>query len=199
MQAHTLAGIAVGWSNTANGLLVFNPITKESYTTSIYKIDEHNKTKSYFNLKYDGGMFSGLYSTDSTQNIPENYPIGTLVMITTNTDKSKGYVLAVPSTTISENDPLYTIKLISGGTTTVPASVMPHIVNKSTDQIQLILPSWIQHDSKVRYTVGRVTHQGRLHIGKQNQWHFTVQNKLGMIAYQTTSVRELTVYISNTH
>ncbi len=61
---------------------------------------------------------------------------------------------------------------------------MPHIVNKSTTQIRLTLPSWIQHDSKVQYTVGRVTHQGRLHIGKQNQWFFTVQNKLGMIIKQ---------------
>ncbi len=107
VQAHTLAGIAVGWSNTANGLLVFNPITKELYSTSIYKIDEHNETKTYFNLKYDGGMFSGLYSTDSNQNIPENYPIGSSVTITTNTHKSKGYVLAVPSSTISDEDPLY--------------------------------------------------------------------------------------------
>ena len=184
MQAHTLAGIAVEWSDTANGLLVYNPITKELYTTSVYKIDEHNQTKTYFNLQYDGGMFSGLYSTDSAQNIPENYPIGTSVTITTNTDKSKGYVLAVPSHSISDDDPMYTIKLLDGGTTTVPASAMPHIINKSTDQIRINLPSWIQHDSKVRYTIGRVTHQGRLHIGTQNQWYFTVHNKLGMIIKQ---------------
>ena len=46
LQAHTLAGIAVGWSNVANGLQVYNPITKELYTTSIFKIHEHNTTKS---------------------------------------------------------------------------------------------------------------------------------------------------------
>ena len=27
VQAHTLAGIAVGWSNTANGLIVYIPLT----------------------------------------------------------------------------------------------------------------------------------------------------------------------------
>ena len=59
IQAHTLAGIAVGWSDVANGLQVYNPITKELYTTSVFKIDKHNPTKLYFNLKYNGGMFSG--------------------------------------------------------------------------------------------------------------------------------------------
>ena len=51
IQAHSLAGIAVGWSDTtANGLLLYNPISKELYTTSVYKLDEHNVTKNYFNL-----------------------------------------------------------------------------------------------------------------------------------------------------
>ena len=31
MQAHMLAEIAVGWNNTANGLLVYIPLTWELY------------------------------------------------------------------------------------------------------------------------------------------------------------------------
>ena len=57
LQSHTLTGIAIRWSNIANSLLVYDLTTKELYTNSIYKIDEHNTTKNYFNIHYDGGMF----------------------------------------------------------------------------------------------------------------------------------------------
>ena len=145
-----MAGIAVGWSDVANGLLIFNPITKELYTTSLYKIDKHNQTKTYFNLMYDGGMFSGLYSIDSKQQIPEYFPIGTSVSIPSNTTTSKGYVLAVPNRIDnSTDDPLYTIQLTDGRTTTVSESAMPHILDKSTSSIQITLPPWMYHDSKV--------------------------------------------------
>ena len=184
VQAHSLAGIAVGWSDTANGLLVYNPVSKELYTTSIYKIDEHNATKNYFNLKYDGGMFSGLYSTDSTQNLPEFFPIGTSVTITSNTTKTQGYVLAVPTNTTDDEDPLYTIQLLEGGTTTVPSSAMSHIVNKQSQDIKITLPPWIHDDARVRYTLGRTTHQGRLHLRSNSHWSFVVMNKLGTIIKQ---------------
>ena len=137
-----MAGIAVGWSDVANGLLIFNPITKELYTISLYKIDEHNATKNYFNITYYGGMFSGLYSIDSKQQIPEYFPIGTSVKIPSNTSTSKGYILAVPNfATDCTDDPLYTIQLINGGTTTVPESAMPHILNTSTNTVTISLPS----------------------------------------------------------
>ena len=186
LQSHTLTGIAVGWSDVANGLLVYNPITKELYTTSIYKMDEHHATKSYFNLPYDGRMFTGLYSIDSKQNVPEPYPIGTAVSIASNTGPSKGYIFAIPSNTSPniDEDPLYTIKLLDGNTTSVPASAMEHFIDKTSTSIQITLPSWLRHDAKVRYTVGKITHQGRLHLGSKNTWKFVVHNKLGSIIRQ---------------
>ncbi len=98
VQAHIPAGIAVGWSNVASGLQVYNPITKELYTTSsVFKIDKHNATKSYFNLKYDGDIFSGLYSLNSRQNAQEFYPIGTAVKVPSNTGSSEGYIISIPA------------------------------------------------------------------------------------------------------
>ena len=184
LQAHTMAGIAVGWSDIANGLLIYNPITKVLYTSSVYKMDEHQQTQSYFNLSYDGGMFSGLYSLDAKQNVPEYYPIGTAVIVPSNTGNSKGYVIAVPDNQSSKNlhsDPCYTIQLLTGTTTMVPASAMEDVIDRSSDTVQINLPSWLRHDAKVRYTVGTVTHQGRLHLGSQNKWYFVVHNKLGSI------------------
>ena len=188
IQAHTLARIAVGWSDVANGLQVYNPITKELYTTSVFKIDEHNATKSYFNLQYDGGMFSGLYSLDSRQNVPEFYPIGTAVKVPSNTGSSDGYVIAIPtddpSSQSMDSDPLYSIQLIQGGITMIPSSAMDKVIDRSKDSIDIQLPQWIHQDSKVRYTVNRTTHQGRLHLGSKNTWSFTVHNKFGSIIKQ---------------
>ena len=160
---------------------MYNPITKELYTTSTYKLDGHNATQQYFNLKYDGGMFSGLYSTDSRQNVPEPFPIGTAVTIPTNTNNAPGYVLAVPSNTNPNMDSMYTIQLLNGTTTTIPESAMSNIVNKQSPDIQITLPPWFKHDAKVRYTLGRVTHQGRLHLQSTKIWSFVVFNKLGTI------------------
>ena len=188
VQAHTLAGIAVGWSDIANGLQVYNPITKELYTTSIFKIDEHNATKSYFNLTYDGGMFTNLYSLDTHQNLPEHYPIGTAVQVPSNNGPTKGYVTSVTQTSTTslaiDSDPNYTIQLLTGTTTTVPSSVMKDIVDEKHETLQLQLPSWIHDGSKVRYTIGCTTHHGRLHVGSGGSWSFTVHNRLGSIIKQ---------------
>ena len=58
IQSHTLVGIAIGWSDVANGLQVYDPTTKELYTMPIYKINGHNVTKAYFNLQCDGVLSS---------------------------------------------------------------------------------------------------------------------------------------------
>ena len=52
IHLHTMVGIAVaGYIEVANGMEVYNPLTKELYTTSCFKLDEHHLTKAYFNLK----------------------------------------------------------------------------------------------------------------------------------------------------
>ncbi len=115
------------------------------------------------------------------------YHIGTAVTIPSNTGTSKGYVLAVPVNQSSTNlhaDPRYTIQLLNGNTTTVPASAMEAVINRLPDPIQITLPSWLRHDAKVCYTVGTTAHQGRLHLGSQNSWSFVVHNKLGSIIKQ---------------
>ena len=126
-------------------------------------------------------MFSGLYSTDSRQNIPEPYPIGTAVTIPNQSTTSPCYVLAVPSNSSPTIDSMYTIQLLDGTTTTVPESSMSDLVKTQSTDIKITLPPWMTHDAKVRYTVGRVTHQGRLHLNPDNLWSFVVYNKLGTI------------------
>ena len=150
-------------------------------------MDEHHHTKSYFNLSYDQGIFSDLYSVDHKQNSPEHYPIGTAIIIPSNTGKSYGYVLVLPTTPSSStlhSDPLYMIQLLDSSTTTVPASAMDTFINRSLDPIQVTLPSWLSHDAKVCYTIGNITHQERLHLGSKNTCSFVVHNKLGSLIKQ---------------
>ncbi len=116
-----MQGITIGWSDTDNGLEIYNPIVKKVYTTTVYKIDELNQTKTYFNLTYDGGIYSGLFSTDSRQNVPEFHPIGTVVKVPVDNVSTLGYVIAVSTTTCDTDSTtqLYTIKLQDRTTTTI--------------------------------------------------------------------------------
>ena len=104
-----------------------------------------------------------------------------------NTSKSQGYVLTVPSNNDPTLDPLYTICLLDGETTTAPASAMPTIINKDCSNLKINLLPWIQHDSKVQYTLGRVTHQGRLYLCSNSNWLFIPVNRLG------TSIKEISM------
>ena len=182
VQSHTMQGIPVGLSDVANGMEIYDPITRQLYTTTVYKLDEYNNTKSHFNLPYDGWIYSGLFSLDTQQNIPEPYTIGTAVKISNLTDSSSGYVLAVPSTQSDFKDSIYTMQLASGETTSVPRSIMDTIVvDQSSTKIQSILPSWLHQDAKVRLTLSRMTYQGRLHLSLTNEWSFIKKNKLNSI------------------
>ena len=141
VQSHSMQGIAIGWSDTANGMEIYNPVTKQLYTKTVYKLDEHNNTKMHFNLSYDGGIFSGLLSLDSHQNVPEPFSIGTAVSVPGQDHPSPGYVLAVPLIQHSSSDPSYTIQLQSGGTTSIPLSAMDIIVQDTTKAPKIQLPS----------------------------------------------------------
>ena len=136
-----MQGIALGWSDITNGMEIYNPITKQLYTTTVYKLDEHNQTKLHFNLPFDGGIFSGLLSLDSTQNVPEPFPIGTAVSVPIAHSSSPGYVISVPASTPCTSDPTYTIQLVSGGTTTIPSSLMDSVTSDISAATALQLSS----------------------------------------------------------
>ena len=44
-QAQTLQGIAVGCSDIPNGLEIYNPLNKQFYTSTVFKIDNNITTK----------------------------------------------------------------------------------------------------------------------------------------------------------
>jgi hypothetical protein len=51
-QSQTAQGIAVGYSEIANGMEIYNPHTKQLYSENVLKIDENIHTANKFNLTY---------------------------------------------------------------------------------------------------------------------------------------------------
>ena len=77
-KAKSLQGIAIGWCKQSNGLLFYSPHSKEIYQSSDYKLGEGRCVPASFNLKYDGGLFVGLYNGSPnirTELFPEGAPI----------------------------------------------------------------------------------------------------------------------------
>jgi len=168
VQSHTMQGIAVGWSEKANGMEIYNPITKTLYTSTVYNIDENNSTKNYFNLDYDGGMFTGLYSSGCDTTIHAPHTIGTIVKIPSNTGSSTGFVTTVPATPNANSDPCYGIALTDGTTTQIPSSMMEHFIDNTITEKTINLPTWIKTNAKVRFTENGTCFQGRFSKKKVN-------------------------------
>jgi hypothetical protein len=60
-EALSKQGIAIGRDRKSDGLLIYCPHTKKYFVSNSYKIDEGHSTASAFNLRYNGGIFIGLY------------------------------------------------------------------------------------------------------------------------------------------
>ena len=98
-QAQTLEGMAIGRSDTSNAMVFYNPITRQYYEPDMYKLDPTRLPSSVWpnDIKYDGGLFACLYRDDSPD-IPEPFPPGSRVVISTTTDGTStiGTVSAIP-------------------------------------------------------------------------------------------------------
>ena len=81
-EAKVLQAILLGRAEEADGHLLYSPYTKEFYVSGDVKIDSGSCTASAFNLKYDGGLFLGLYDSSHVSNGTEPYPPGTSILCT---------------------------------------------------------------------------------------------------------------------
>ena len=114
----------------SDGLLLYCPHTKQTDSSSDYKLDEGRSTPNTYNLQYDGEIFVGLYDHCPTASQTESYPEGTSVAMAV-TDRGvtgtgaiiwiRGTVISVPipvsgaQLPASASDaPPYVIRLIDG-------------------------------------------------------------------------------------
>eukprot|EP00957_Ditylum_brightwellii_P185579 14128954-Ditylum_brightwellii.AAC.1 len=97
-------------------------------------LDESRHTATSFNLKYNGGMFIGLYSADKqSSSLPELYPLGTDILSCQSDDvRIRGSVIGIPIEEPSTKSPSlsiqhYTIRLVDGNIKQVSSPTMATI------------------------------------------------------------------------
>ena len=186
-EPHTLQGIAVGFSDKANGMEIYNPSTKQLYTTTVYKLDESNETRNHFNLHYDGAMFFGLFSAQTSQTSAEQFPPGTKVRFTKNDSTTlDGFVIAVSDMKISDDTATYPIHFEDGTTESVPASLLPKITTFDDNNITQpsIFPSWIKHGAKCTFEYNNTQLTGVFCHNPDNTWDFHSTNRSGVAKHK---------------
>jgi hypothetical protein len=100
----SMQGIALGRCCKTDGMIFYSPHSKELYMSLDCKIDEGRHTPMAFNLHYDGGIFVGQYSHNTSSSF-EPYREGTTVSYPTRINPSsntktmmRGIAISVPIT-----------------------------------------------------------------------------------------------------
>jgi hypothetical protein len=117
-EALSKQGIAIGPDLKSNGLLIYCPHTKNYFVSNRYKMDEGRSMANAFNLKYEGGIFIGLYDNSPISTSIKPYPEGTGVLV----NNVRGTVISVPCPAIAcqlpanDDECYYVIKLVTNAT-----------------------------------------------------------------------------------
>lgn len=174
---HTLQGIAVGYSDCANGMEIYNPSTKQLYTTTVFCLDEQNETRNHFNLQYDGAMF--FYSAKTTQATTEQFPPGTKINYKKpDSTTIQGYVIAVPDTKFGNTTANYTLRLEDGTIKSIPATLLPTLTHNQDDSIPSTpFPPWVAPTKQctMKYNNSQMT--GVFHQFLDDTWEFHSTNR----------------------
>jgi hypothetical protein len=182
-ESKSMQCITIGRCWKSDGMLFYCPYTKRIYSSSVYKLDEHRNTPNLFNLRYDGGIFIGLYNPSSTTSTTEPYPEGTSVSLPLESGITmRGIVISVPISQpnnqlpISDEDaPPYTIRLVDGSIHKVSPDFMDVIhVSESHNNHGFTFPSWLGHSQKVMFLHNGTYLKGHMEWDLDNStWRFS--------------------------
>eukprot|EP00957_Ditylum_brightwellii_P002337 179521-Ditylum_brightwellii.AAC.2 len=162
---------------------MFCPFNQRIYHTNNYRLDKSGHTATSLNLKYNGGMFIGLYSADKhSSSPPEVYPPGTDVSFCRSDGvQIRGSVIGIPIEEPSTKSPStsnqhYTICLVDGNIEQVSPPTMAAITRNKTEpptiqSSQLVLPQWIRDEKKVALELDGKRHFGCLQL-ENGRWNF---------------------------
>lgn len=127
-DSKSMQGIALGHCRKSYSMIFNCPHNKQLYTSSDYKLDEGHHTPNTFNLKYDGGIFVGLYNHSSSNTATEPFPEGTSVSFPLKSPHNNNDTIYMRGTIISfpiapsnaqlpmsdADSPPYAIQLVDG-------------------------------------------------------------------------------------
>jgi hypothetical protein len=163
-ESKSMQGITLGQCCKSDGMIFYCPHTKRLYTSSDYKLDEGRNTPNKFNLRYDGGIFVGLYNPSSPNSSCEPFPEGTSVLFPTKssngtTIQMNGTIISIPlnieNTQLPLNDhdaPPYVIRLVDGSIHKVSPEFLASIAkSSSSDENKTHFPllAWQRSESNV--------------------------------------------------
>jgi hypothetical protein len=193
-ESKSMQGITLGRCHKSDGMIFYCPHTKRLYTSSNYKLDEGRNTPNTFNLRYDGGIFVGLYNRSSPTSSCEPFPEGTPVtfpLITSNkkdTIQMNGTVISIPihsnGTQLPLNDsdaPPYVIKLVDGSVHKVSPDFLASIIKSTPNpDSKMCFPSWLGNDQNVMYLHDGIYKKGIMVWDPTNlTWRFSQLRRNG--------------------
>jgi hypothetical protein len=132
--------IAVGHFPNSNGLQFYNP-ANGTFTFSIdYKFQNHATTGSYFNLKYQPGVF--IYRLDESTSIyAPQFTLESQVYVHTHSPPSIATVIGI-STYTSPN--IYTVVFKDGSISEYTTDLLSAAPTSVASVSSSLLPSWIK-------------------------------------------------------
>jgi hypothetical protein len=192
-EAQSKQGIAIGCNQLTNAMEFYCPHTKTIVLVADFTLDEARSTPLAFNLKYDGGLFFGLYDHSPASRGIEPYPKGTSVRV----NSLLGMVIVTPISSFdqgipdSDADQFYTIHLLDDSVMKFSAPEMPSIIPAPMSNAPpLSLPAWICSNHKVLYLHEGQYHRGFLNCSDPNMWHFEIHARDGQVK-QTFALPDL--------
>ncbi len=201
-DSKSMQGIALGRCRKSDGMIFYCPHNKQIYTSSDYKLDEGRHTPNTFNLKYDGGIFVGLYNHSSPNNSIEPFPEGTSVSFpvksphdNTSTIRMRGTVISVPISSSNAQLPLtdddappYVIRLVDGSVHKVsPEFLMSIVTDHISESPKICFPSWLGNSQKVMFLHDGIYKKGFMEWDLDNStWRFSQRRRNGTEIFGTT-------------
>ena len=209
-ESKVMQPILLGRADKADGYLLYSPFTKEFYVSSDCKINSGTSTATMFNLKYDGGLFLGLYDSSDVANGVEPYPPGTSITYSSHDGKEfAGTVTSAPLTghdkdfPSSSSTPIrYSVRLSSGEIVVFSPEQLDLIMNSRFDHKPPNLPQWLHNDGKIMLFHNNVYLKGWLTYEESSGWEFQICKRNGDVRFRTPLPHLLTKHstmIENKH
>lgn len=162
--------IAVGRCPTSSGIQFYNP-ANGMFTSSIdYRFQNHVTSGTYFNLKYQPGVF--IYRLDeSTTNFAPKFNLESKVYVHTHSPPSVATVIGIPTYSSPE---IYTVTFKDGSISEYSSEMLSSAPVSIPSDTSSLLPTWVKGGAPATLfleTMSKPRH-GKLQLGDDNEWYF---------------------------
>jgi hypothetical protein len=137
MSSQTLRVILIGKSQHSTGLDFYHPPTKQTYTSSVYKLDPTLAAGPMFDLHYDGGLFFNVYHNEADDHMAPTFAPDQIVYFQPKANENKYIQAKVLGIPLGDKHEIYSLQRLDKN----------NIVQVSTRRIQAYDP-----EKNIKYT-----------------------------------------------